>query len=183
MGGETMATVTNYFLGLQNHGRWWLQPWNWKMLAPWKESYDKPRQCIKKQRHHLADKGLYSQRYNFSSSQVWIWELDHKEGWVSKNWCFQTMVLEKTLESSLDSKKIKPVNPKGNQLWITLGRTDTKASILWPPDAKSQLMEKILMLGKFEGKRRTGKYRMRWLAINGITDSMDMTLSKLWKIV
>ena len=112
------------------------------MLAPWKKSYDQPRQHIKKQRHYFAetftDKGLYSQSYGFSSSHVWLWELDHKESWVSKNWCFWTVVLEKTLESPLDSKEIKPVHPKGNQSWIFIGRTDAEAEapILWLPDAK-----------------------------------------------
>ena len=95
-----------------------------KDAAPWKESYDKPRQSIQKQRHHFANKGLYSQSYGFSISHVWTWELDHKEDWAPKNWYFQTAVLEKTLESSLDCKEIKPVNPKGNQPWIFTGRTD-----------------------------------------------------------
>ena len=85
-----------------------------KTLAPWKKSYDKPKQCIEKQKHHFANKGPSSQSYGFSSSHVWIWELDNKESWVPKNWCFQTVMLEKTLESPLDSKEIKPVNPKGN---------------------------------------------------------------------
>ena len=124
---ETMKTVTDYFLGLQNHCGQWMQPWNQKTLAPWKESYDKPRQCIKKQRHHFADKGPYSLSYGFSSSHVWMWELDRKEGWVTKNWCFPTVVLEKTLESPLDCKEIRPVNPKGDQSWTFIGRTDAKA--------------------------------------------------------
>ena len=81
----------------------------------WKKSYDQPRQYIKKQRHYFADKGLYSQSYGFSSSHVWMWELDHKESWALKNWCLWTVVLAKTLESPLDCKEIKPVNPKGNQ--------------------------------------------------------------------
>ena len=85
------------------------------MLAPWKKSYGKPRQHIKKQRHHFADKGPYSQSYGFSSSHVWMWELDYKEGLALKNWCFWTVVLEETLESPLDSKEIKPINPNGNQ--------------------------------------------------------------------
>ena len=110
------------------------------ILASWKNSCVEPRQHIKKQRQHFADKGPYSQNYSFSSSHVWMWELDYKEGWVSKNWCFWTMVLEKTLESPLDSKEIKPVNPKGNQPWIFIGRTE--APILWPPDVKSQLIGK-----------------------------------------
>ena len=106
------------------------------MLAPWKKSYDKPRQYIKKQRHYFANKGLSSQSYGFSSSHVWMWELDYKESWVLKNWCFRTVVLNKTLESPLDCKVIKPVNPKGNQSWIFTGSTDDKpeAPVLWPPD-------------------------------------------------
>ena len=100
--GETMETVTDYFLRLQNHRRWWLQPWNEKTLAPWKKSYNQPRRCIKKQRHYFASKGLYSQCCGFSNSHVWMWELDYKESWVPKNWCFWTVVLEKTLESPLD---------------------------------------------------------------------------------
>ena len=133
---------TLYILGLQNHCRWWLQPWIWKMLAPWKQSYDQPRQHIKKQRHYFADKGPSSQ--SFSSSQVWMWELDFKENWAPKNWCFWTVVLEKTPESPLDCKEIQPVHPKGNQSWIFIGRTDAegKTPILWPPDVKSWLIWK-----------------------------------------
>ena len=116
-----------YFLGLQSHCRWWLHPWKWNMFAPQKKSYDQSIQPIKKQRHYLADKDPSSQSYHFSSSHVWMWELDYKESWVPKNWCFWTMVLEKTLESPLDCKEIKPVNPKGNQSWIFIGRTDAEA--------------------------------------------------------
>ena len=110
------------------------------MLAPWKKSYDKPRQHIKKQRHYFAGKVLSSQSYDFSSSHVWMWELDHEEGWVPKNWWFWTVVLEKTLESPLDCKEIQPVRPKGNQSWMFIGGTDAEAEapILWPPDAKRQ---------------------------------------------
>ena len=109
-------------------------------------NYDKPRQCIKKQRHHFADKGPYSQSYGFSSSYIWMWELDHTEGWAQMNLCFQTVVLEKTLESPLDRKEIKAVNPKGNQPWIFIGRTDAEAEapILWSPDAKNWLSGKKL---------------------------------------
>ena len=110
------------------------------MFAPWKKSYDIPRQGIKKQRHFFPNKGLSSQSYGFSRSHVWMWELDHKEDWVPKNWSFWTVVLEKTLESLLDSKEIKPVNPKGNQLWIFFGRTD--AVILWPTAVKRWLIRK-----------------------------------------
>ena len=118
----------------------------------------------------------------FSSSYVWMWELDHKEGWALKNWCFQTMVLEKTPESPLDSKEIKAVNPKGNQPWIFIGRTDAeaKAPILWPPDVKSQLIRKDSDVGK-DWEQQKGRQRMRWL--DGITYSMDMSLSELRVIV
>ena len=116
-----------YFLRLQNHCKWWLQPWNEKTLAPWKESHDRPRQHVEKQRHHFAYKDPYSQSYGFFSSRVWMWELDHKEGWVQKNWCFQTVVLEKTLESPLNSKEIQPVNSKENQLWIFTRKADVEA--------------------------------------------------------
>ena len=121
--------------------------------------------CIKKQRHHFADKGPYSQSYGFSSSHIQMWELDHKEGWALKNWCFRIVVLEKTLESPLDCK-IKPVNPKGNQPWIFIGRTDAeaKAPIFWSPMRRADSQEKILMLGKTEGKGRRRQQRMRWLA-------------------
>ena len=96
------------------------------------EEKDKSRQCIKKQWHYFVDKGLSSQRYGFSSNYVWMWVLDHKEGWALKNWCLWTVVLEKTLESPLDRKEIKPVNPKGNKSWIFIGRTDaeTEAPVL-----------------------------------------------------
>ena len=114
------------------------------MLTPWKESYDQPRQHIKKQRHCFANKGLSSQGYGFSSGHVWMWELNDKESWVPKNWCFWTVVLEKTLESPLDCKEIQPVHPKGNQSWIFIGRTDAEAEtpVLWPPDEKNWLIWK-----------------------------------------
>ena len=126
------------------------------MFAPWKKSYDEPRQHIKKQRHHFAKKGLPSQSYGFSSSHVWMWELDHKNGWAPKNWCFQ--IVEKTLESSLDSKEMKPVNPKGNQSWIFIGRTDAEAEapIVCLPDAKSQLSGKDPDAGKDWGQEEKG---------------------------
>ena len=195
--GETMETVRGFF-GLQNHCRWCLQPWNLKMLAPWKKSYDQSavaaaakslqscptlcdptdgspsgssvpgilqegvlkwgaiafsddqsRQHIKKQRHYFTNKGPSSQSCGFSSSHIWMWELDYKESWVLKNWCFWTVVLEKTLEIPLVCK-IKPVNSKGNQSSIFIGRTDAEAEapILWPPDVKNWLLRKDPDAGK-----------------------------------
>ena len=109
-----------------------------------RKAIDQTRQCIKKQRHYFANKGLSSQSYGFSSGHVWMWELGHKEGWAPKNWYFWTVVLQKTLESPLDCKEIQPVHPKGNQSWIFIGRTDaeTETPILWPPDAKNWLTGK-----------------------------------------
>ena len=104
----------------------------------------------------LCGQILNSQSYGFSSGHVWMWELDHKESWALKNRCFWTVALEKTLASSLNIKEVKPVNPKGNQSWLFIGRTDAvaEAQILWPPDVKNWLIEKTLMLGKIEGRRR-----------------------------
>ena len=148
-------TVSDFiFGGLQNHCRWWLQPWNKKTLAPWKRIYDQLRQHIKKQRHYFAKKGLSSQSYGFSSSQVWVWELDCEESWALKNWCFWTVVLEKTLESPLDYKEIQPVHLKGDQSWVFFGRNDTKAEtpVLWPPHVKSWLIGKDADAGRDWGQ-------------------------------
>ena len=116
------------------------------MLAPWKESDDKPRQCIKKQRYNFADKGPYNQSYGFSSSPVQMWKLDHKESWGLKNRCFRTVLLEKIFKSSLDRKEIQPVNPKGNQPWIFIERTVAEAEA--PHGMKGQLIGKHADAGK-----------------------------------
>ena len=110
-----------------------------------------------------------------------MWELDYKESWAQKNWCFWTVVLEHTLESPLDCKEIKPIHPKGDQSWVFTGRTDVEAEtpILWPPDGRADLFEKILMLGKIEGRRRG--WQRRWL--DGIMDSVDVSLGKLQELV
>ena len=128
------------------------------MLTPWKESYDQPRQHIKKQRHYFSNKGPSSQGYGFSSGHVWMWELNYKESWAQKNWRFWTVVLEKTLESPLDCKEIQPVNPKGVQSWVFIGRTDVEAEIpiLWPPNMKSWLIGKDPDAGKDWGQEEKG---------------------------
>ena len=144
------------YLGrLQNHCRWWLQPWNKKMLTPWKESYDQTRQYIKKQRHYFANKVPSSQSYDFSSSHVWVWEMDYKESWALKNSRFLTVVLEKTFVSPLDCEEIQPVHPKGNQSWIFIGRNndEAEAPILWPPDSKSWFIVKDPNAGKDLGHK------------------------------
>ena len=120
------------------------------MLAPWKKSYDQLRQCIKQQRYYFANKGLSSQNSGFSSSHVGMWGLDYEESWAPKNWCFWTVVLEKTLENPLDCQEIQPIHPEGNQSWIFFGRTHAEAEtpILWPPDVKNWLIGKDPDVGK-----------------------------------
>ena len=126
--------------------------------TPWKESYDQARQHIKKQRHYFVDKGPSSQGYGFSSGHVWMWELDYKDSWAPKNWCFWTVVLEKTLGSPLDCKEIQPVQPKGDQSWVFIGRTHVEAEtpVLWPPDSKSWLIWKDPDAGKDWGQEEKG---------------------------
>ena len=122
--------------------------WNQETIASWQENYDKPRQCVKKNRYCSADKGLYSQGYGLPTGHVWFWELNHKEGRAPKNWCLRSVVLEKTPESLLDIKEIKPINLKGNKPWILIWRTDTEAEVFWSPDANSRFIEKVPDAGK-----------------------------------
>ena len=168
--GETMETVTDFNLGGS------------KITADGDPSQEIKRRLllgrkamtnldtIEKQRCYIANKGPSSQSYCFSSSRVWMWELNHTESWALKNWCFWTVVLEKTLESHLDCKEIQPVHPKGDQSWVFIGRTDAEAEtpifghLMWRADS----FEKALMLGKTDSGRRRGRQRMRWL--DGITD-------------
>ena len=153
------------------------------MLTPWKESYDQPRQHIKKQRHYFANKSLSSQGYGFFSGHVWMWEMDYTESWAAKNWCSWTVVLEKPLENPWDSKEVQP---KRYQSWMFFGRTDVEAEvpILWPPDVKSRLIGRDPVAGKdwrWEEKGMTEEAMVGWL--NGITDLMDLSLSKLQELV
>ena len=153
------------------------------MLAPWKKSYNQYRQHIKKQRHFFASKGPSSENYGFSSSHVWMWELDHKEIWAPNNWCFWTVVLGKTLEHPWTARRssqsfVKKISPdysmEGLMLKLTL---QYFGHLMW----RAGSFEKTLMLGKIESRRRRGQQRVRWL--DGITDSTDMSLSKFQEIV
>ena len=153
--GETMETVTDFiFLG-SKICRWWFQPWNKKTLTPGKKSYD---QLSVLESRDITDKGLSNQSYGFSSSHVCTQELNHKESWAAKKWCFGIVVLEKTLENPLDTKEIKAVHPKGNQSLIFTGGTDVEAEapIYWSPDAKSQLIGKDSDAGKDWGQEEKG---------------------------
>ena len=172
-----------YFLGLQNHCRWWLQPWNWKMLAPWKKSYDKPGQCIKKQTYYFANKGPSSQSYGFSSSHVQMWELDQKEGWVPKNWCFELWCWKRLLRVPWAARRsnqsiLREIDPEYSLEGLMLKlKLQCFGYLMW----KANSLKKTPMLERIEGRRRRGWQRMRWL--DGITDTMGMSLSKLQELV
>ena len=153
------------------------------MLAPWNKSYDQLGSILKSRDITLPTKFHLVKALVFSSSDVWMWQLDYKESGVSKNWCFWTVVLEKTLESDLDFKEIKLANPKRYQSWIFIGRTgaEMETPILWPPDEKNWLIGIVLMLGKVEGRRRRGWPRMRWLdGITNLMDELERVLENWW---
>ena len=165
--GETVETVADFTFWAPKSLQIVTAAIKLKDAYSWKESYDQPKQYIKKQRYYFANKDLSSQGYGFSSSHVWMWELGYKESWVQNNWRFWTVVLEKTLESPLDCKEIHPVQPKRNQFWVFIGRTDVEAEtpLFWPRDAKSWLIGKDPHVGKVwrqEEKGTSADEMVRW---------------------
>ena len=178
--GETMETGTDFiFLGSKITADDECSHEIKRCFATWKKSYDKPRWYIKQQRHYFANKGPHSQTYGSPSSHIWIWELDHKEGWMPKNWCFWAVVLEKILESPLDCRRsdqsiLKEISTEYSLEGLML---QLKLQYFSHLMQRANSLEKTLMLGKIEGRKRKRWQRMRWL--DGITDSMDLSLGKL----
>ena len=189
---EVTALLNFFFMLTHTHTslcRWWLQPWNSKTLAPWKKSYDKLRQHIKKQRHYFANKGPSSQSYGFSNSHVWMWELDYKESWTIKTaehrridafelWCWRRLLRVPWTARRSNKSILKEISPEYSLEGLML---KLKLQHFGHLMQRTDSLEKTLLLGKTEGRKRRRRHRMRWL--DSITDLMDMNLSKLQEMV
>ena len=172
-----------YFLGFQNHCRWWLQAWNQKTTASWQESDDKARQCVEKQRHYSVNQGPYSQGYGLPSSYKWLWKLDCKEGRTPENWCLQTVMWRKLLKFPWAARRsnqsiLREIIPEYSLEGLILKlKLQYSGHLIWTEDS----LEKFLMLGKIEGRKRRGHQRK--IRLDGITDAMNMNLGKLQEMV